>query len=153
MINERDDCYCERIIYPHTKSIETNSSLKDFDILSFTMHYTIGYQRLPELLRNADIPILSEDRTSDDPLIIAGGPCISANPMPLKRFLDICCIGEGECILNPLIDTYKRFENPKDNLEEFLKVKGLYIPKLNNRAQIALIDDMDKKFHMYHQLQ
>ena len=39
LINDRENSYCERIIYPNTRSIETNSPLKDFDIISFTMQY------------------------------------------------------------------------------------------------------------------
>ena len=38
-INERDDTWCERIIYPSTKSIETNTPGKNFDILSFTIQF------------------------------------------------------------------------------------------------------------------
>ena len=149
MLNEREDCYCERIIFPHIKSIETNSPLKEFDILSFTIHHAEEYFNMLDMLRKANIPILRKDRTSDDPLIIAGGPIITANPTPLNKFIDIFCIGEGECILNDLIDTFKKFDNPKDHLDEFLKIKGVYVPEFNNHTEIALIDDMDKKFHIY----
>lgn len=149
MLNDRDDCFCERIVFPYTKSIETGTSLNDFDILSFTIHHTTGYFNMIEMLKNANISILSEDRVDDDPLIIAGGPIITGNPMPVERFFDICCIGEGENILNPLLDTYKKFENPKAHLEEFLKIEGLYIPKFKNHTKITLIDNMDEKFHIY----
>lgn len=149
MLNDRDDCFCERIVSPHTRSIETDTPLNEFDILSFTIHHTTGYFNMIKMLKNADIPVLSKDRTADDPFIIAGGPIISANPMPVERFFDICCIGEGENILNPLLDTYKKFENPKEHLDEFLKIEGLYIPKFKNHTKISLIDDMDGKFHIY----
>ena len=42
---------------------------------------------------------------------------------------------------------YKKFENPIEHLEEFAKIRGLYIPKLNNRTDIALVEDMNKKYH------
>lgn len=147
MLNDRNDCYCERFIYPHTKSLETKSSLKEFDILSFTIHHTEAYFKIIEILKKADIPILRENRTNDDPLIIIGGPITTSNPAPLSKFIDIFCIGEGECILNKLIDTYKKFENPKEHLEEFIDIQGVYIPKFNNHTKIALIDNMDEKFH------
>ena len=149
LFNERDDCYCERIVFPHIKSIETNSSLNDFDILSFTIHHTDQYFKMIDMLKKANIPILRDDRTSDDPLIIAGGPIVTANPMPINEFVDIACIGEGECMLDDLIDTFKKFENPRDHLEEFLKIKGLYISEFNNHTDVALIDNMDEKFHIY----
>ena len=148
MLNDRDDCYCERIVYPNVESIETATPLKEFDILSFTVHHAEEYFNMMDMLRRADIPILRKDRTSDDPLIIAGGPIVTANPLPISRFIDIICIGEGECILDDVMDTFRKFDNPKDHLEEFLKIKGLYIPEFNNHTDVALIDDMDGKFHI-----
>ena len=41
------------------------------------------------------IPLLSEMRTEEDPLVIGGGPC-SYNPEPLADFFDLFYIGEGE---------------------------------------------------------
>ena len=113
MLNERNDCFCERIVFPHTKSIETNTPLNEFDILSFSIHHTTGYFNMIEMLKKDGIPVLRDDRTENDPLIIAGGPCITANPMPVKDFIDICWIGEVENGLYDFVDTYKKFENPK----------------------------------------
>ena len=38
-INEREDCWCERIIFPDPKSIESNTPSKYFDIISFTIQF------------------------------------------------------------------------------------------------------------------
>lgn len=148
MLNEREDCFCERIIYPDVESIETNTGLKEFDILSFTIHYTFSYFNLVDMLKKAGVPVLRKDRTNEDPLIIAGGPIVTANPMPLSDFIDIFFIGDGEYALNDFLDLYNKFENPREHLEEFAKIEGLYIPELNNRTNIALVEDMDKKFHV-----
>lgn len=148
LMNERDDCFCERIVYPNTKSIETDTPLKDFDILNFTIHTELDYFKVIDILKNSAIPLSRNERTNDDPLIIAGGPCVSANPMPLSDFIDILCIGEGEILLNELIDTYKKFKNPKGHLEKFMEIEGLYLPIFKNRTDIRLITDMDEKFHI-----
>lgn len=148
MLNEREDCFCERIIYPDVESIETNTSLKEFDILSFTIHYTFSYFNLVDMLKKSGVQVLRKDRTNDDPLIIAGGPIVTANPMPLSDFIDIFFIGDGEYALNDFLDLYNKFENPREHLEEFAKIEGLYVPELNNRTNIALVEDMDKKFHV-----
>ena len=148
MLNEREDCFCERIIYPDVESIETNTNLKEFDILSFTIHYTFSYFNLVDMLKKAEVPVLRKNRTNEDPLIIAGGPIVTANPMPLSDFIDIFFIGDGEYVLNDFLDLYNKFENPREHLEEFAKIEGLYIPELNNRTNIALVEDMDKKFHV-----
>ena len=147
MLNERKDCFCERVIFPYVESIETGSSLGEFDILSFSIYHTFNYFNIVDMLKKADIPILRQDRTNSDPLLIAGGPMVTANPMPVSDFIDIFFIGDGEYILNDFLDLYKKFENPREHLEEFAKIKGLYIPELNNRTDIALVEDMDKKYH------
>ena len=93
MINDRKDSYCERIIYPNTRSIETNSPLKDFNIISFTMQYEEDYFNIVKMLQDSEIPLRSKDRGDNDPLIIAGGPCATANPMPMADFIDLFVIG------------------------------------------------------------
>ena len=147
MLNDREDCFCERIIYPDVESIETETNLAEFDILSFSIHYTEDYFKVIEMLRKANIPVLRKDRTDDDPLIIAGGPCVTANPMPLSDFIDIFCIGEGENVLTDLTNLYKKFKTPKKHLKEFTKIDGLYVPEFNNRTNLAFVENMDEKFH------
>ena len=148
LLNEREDTYCERIVYPYTRSIETNSPLSDFNIISFTLQFEQDYFNLIEILKKAEIPIKREERKNSDPLIIAGGPCVTANPMPLFDFIDIFIIGEGEEVLKELIEKYNELDNPKDNLKSFLDIEGLYIPKYDNKTEIALIEDMDKNYHI-----
>lgn len=41
------------------------------------------------MLKKAEVPVLRHDRTNSDPLIIAGGPMVAANPMPISDFIDI----------------------------------------------------------------
>ena len=171
-INEREDTYSERIIYPSTRSLETNSPLSDFDIVSFSLQYEQDYFHVLEMLREADIPLRREDRTSDDPLIIAGGPCASANPLPLSDFIDIFVVGEAEAVMYDFLDLYsslnlskkskksKKSKNNKINENEdcidddkrdlapFLDIEGLYISEFNNETNIVLSDDMESIYHL-----
>ncbi|MBE6512496.1 MAG: radical SAM protein [Methanobrevibacter olleyae] len=168
-INEREDTYSERIIYSSTRSLETNSPLSDFDIVSFSLQYEQDYFHVLEMLREADIPLRREDRTSDDPLIIAGGPCASANPLPLSDFIDIFVVGEAEAVLYDFLDLYsslklskksKKSKNNKINENEdcidddkmdlapFLDIEGLYISEFNNETNIVLSEDMESIYHL-----
>ena len=171
-INEREDTYSERIIYPSARSLETNSPLSDFDIVSFSLQYEQDYFHVLEMLREADIPLRREDRTSDDPLIIAGGPCASANPLPLSDFIDIFVVGEAEAVLYDFLDLYsslklskrskksKKSKNNKINENEdcidddkrdlapFLDIEGLYISEFNNETNIVLSEDMESIYHL-----
>ena len=63
LANERDDTYCERVVYPSVRSLETNSPLRDFDIISFTIQYEQDYFNVLEILSKAEIPLRRNDRT------------------------------------------------------------------------------------------
>ena len=149
-INEREDCYAERIIYPSIRSLETNSPLADFDIISFSLQYEQDYFHVLEMLREANIPLRREDRTEKDPLITAGGPCATANPLPLSDFIDIFVIGEGESVLYGFLDVYSQMNKLKEkrDLSPFLNLDGLYISEFNNETNIVLPEDMSKIYHL-----
>ena len=148
-INEREDSYCERITYPSIRSLETNSPLADFDIISFSLQYEQDYFNVLEMLRDAGIPLRREDRTERDPLIIAGGPCASSNPLPMSDFIDIFVVGEAEAVLYDFLDLYLESGNKtKRDLSPFLDIQGLYVSKFNNNAKITLLDDMDDAYHL-----
>ncbi len=151
-VNDRQDCYCERIVYPAYRSLETNSPLADFDIVSFTIQYEQDYFNVLEILKKAGIPLRREERGENDPLIIAGGPCVSANPLPLSDFIDIFIIGEAEAVLYDFLDLYKDLENSKglnhNDLSRFADINGLYVSHLNNDVEIAILDDMTDAYQL-----
>ena len=143
-INEREDTWCERIIYPDITSIESNTSSKHFDIISFTIQFEEDYFNVLEMLKKAEIPLKRKERESDDPLIIAGGPCATANPQPLSDYIDLFIIGEGENTLNMLLDRFKK----GGELKDYLDIPGIYIPEFDNPTKISLVDDMDEAYHI-----
>lgn len=145
-INEREDTGCERIIYPDTNSIESNTPSKYFDILSFSLQFEEDYFNVLEMLKKAEIPLKRKDRGENYPLIIAGGPCATANPMPLYDYIDIFIIGEGEEIIGKFLDRY--LESPDKNLKKYLDIPGIYIPEYNNKTRIVLVNDMDEAYHI-----
>ena len=91
-LNEREDTWCERIIFPSINSIESNTSSRYFDIISFTLQFEEDYFNVLKLLKNSEIPLKRKDRGKKDPLIIAGGPSVSGNPLPLSDYIDIFII-------------------------------------------------------------
>ncbi len=152
LANERDDTYCERVVYPSVRSLETNSPLRDFDIISFTIQYEQDYFNVLEILSKAEIPLRRNDRTDKDPLIIAGGPCATANPLPLSDFIDVFVIGEAEVVLYDFLDCYLNLKNDgrfnRDDLSPFLDIESLYISEFKNKAKIAILDDMDNAYQL-----
>ena len=154
LINDREDSYAERIIYPSVRSLETNSPLKDFDIISFSLQYEQDYFNVLELLHSAQIPLKREDRGDNDPLIIAGGPCASSNPLPLSDYVDIFIVGEGEVVLNNFLNLYSELNDSnlsiKSNLDKFANLDGVYVSKLDNEVQMAILDDMVGAYPVYY---
>ncbi len=144
-INEREDTWCERIIYPNIKSIESNTPLKHFDIISFTIQFEEDYFNILDMLKKSEIPLKRENRQETDPLIIAGGPCPTANPMPLSEYIDIFIIGEGENTICELLD---KFKTSRKKLEDYLELEGIYIPQYDNKTNISLINNMDNAYHI-----
>ena len=145
-INEREDTWCERIIFPSIKSLESNTPSRYFDILSFTLQFEEDYFNVLKMLKEAEIPLKREDRGVDDPLIIAGGPCATANPMPLSDYIDVFIIGEGENAINDFIDIY--LKNPNKKLKKYLDLEGIYIPEYDNKTRITIIDNMNEAYHI-----
>ena len=145
-INEREDTWCERIIFPSIKSLESNTPSRYFDILSFTLQFEEDYFNVLKMLKEAEIPLKREDRGVDDPLIIAGGPCATANPMPLSDYIDVFIIGEGENAINDFIDIY--LKNPDKKLKKYLDLEGIYIPEYDNKTRITIIDNMNEAYHI-----
>ena len=144
IINKRDDALAERVFSPAIDmekllreqqipifSLETYRSLNSFDIVGFTIQHELCYSNILNLLELGHIPLRSEERKEDDPLIIAGGPG-SFNPEPLSCFIDLFVIGEGEEIIGEMIEVYKRWKDKKHSraklLEELAYIKGIYVP-------------------------
>src|SRR5262245_42336503 len=113
-MNQRADWACERCYAPAVDmeetlrreglplySLENYTPLAEFDALGFSLQYEISYTSILTMLDLAGIPIRSEDRTLEHPLIIAGGPC-AQNPETIAPFIDVFITGDGEPSL-PLI--------------------------------------------------
>jgi radical SAM family uncharacterized protein len=144
IINKREDALAERVFSPAIDmerllrerqipifSLEAYRSLNSFDIVGFTIQHELCYSNILNLLELGHIPLRSEERKENDPLIIAGGPG-AFNPEPLSRFIDLFVIGEGEEIVGEIIEVYKKWKDKKQNRAKLLKklahIKGIYIP-------------------------
>lgn len=118
LMNAREDWVCERAFTPwpdmegrlreHQRplySLETFTPLVKFDVLGFSLQYEIGATNVLTMLDLGGIPLRSSERTLDEPLVIAGGPC-AQNPEPLAPFVDIFVTGDGEPSLPRICDLW-----------------------------------------------
>lgn len=145
-INERKDTYCERVFAPWPDmeeqlrknniplyALETKDPIKDFDMIGFTLQYEMSFTNILNMLDMAQIKVRAEERSNDDPIIMAGGPC-AYNPETLSGIMDLFQIGEGEEMMNDVIDLYKKHKkigfDKKAFLREASHIRGIYVPSL-----------------------
>lgn len=122
-------------------SLESNTPLRNFDIVGFSLQYELSYTTVLNMLSLSGIPIKTEERVNSSssryyPLIIAGGPC-TVNPLPMSPFIDAFLIGDGEEAIKEILDTYALWKKDGDNKKESLlrtlsEIQGLYVPSVHN---------------------
>ena len=136
-INERGDTACERFFLPagpdekKLESVETGRSLDSFPVIGVMMSFETDYFNLPVMLQKGGVPVKSADRGEHHPLIIIGGPCATFNPEPLADIADVFVIGEGEEVINEVLDGIYRNKTAlrKDKLKCLANIKGIYVPR------------------------
>jgi len=150
LINKESDLMCDRIYAPDKdfcKLLEENNKTlfaleskrkpKEFDIVGFGLQYEMCYTTVLKMLELSDIPVLSKDRYKSDPIILAGGPCVS-NPSPISDFVDIFIIGDGEEVN---IEVLRKYIELKDKLsrneiiKELSNIKGVYSPLFPKKTE------------------
>ncbi len=146
LFNEKPYIWCERVFAPWTDmedimrerniplyALESGDAITNFDFIGFTLQYELSYTNVLNMLKLADIPIKSKDRTELSHIVVAGGPC-ACNPEPLAEFIDIFFIGEGEEVDLEVIELYRQCKAEGKTKAEFLKkaaqIKGVYVPAL-----------------------
>ncbi len=144
LLNSYDDVVCERAFWDKEQrlpalAIESQRPLSDFAVLAFSVTYELDYFNVVQILKDSGIPLYAADRDERHPLIIAGGPCITANPMPLSLFFDCLCIGEAEPILPAMLPVLS--EGIKDKRHQLLKslaaLPGVYTPQHHTGTQVV----------------
>ncbi len=139
-MNRRDDWACERAFTPlgdmeqllrDSKkplfSLESFTPLVDFDVLGFTLQYDLCYSNVLTMLDLGGVPLHTEDRTMEHPLVIAGGPC-AVNPEPMSPFIDLFVIGDGEESLPAVCDAWLRQKRAGRNREDALAELAARLP-------------------------
>lgn len=146
LLNNREDTWCERVFAPWIDfeqvmrengiplyALESLDPLTDFDVIGFTLQYELSFTNVLNMLDLAGIPLLSKERDELTPLIVAGGPC-ACNPEPIADFIDLFMLGEGEEVMNELMDLFKECKLSGIGKKEFLcraaQIEGVYVPSL-----------------------
>ncbi len=135
---------CERVFLPDDDelaeyeksgtpllSLETQSRVRDFDLVAFSISFETDYLNMARMLQLSGIPVWSKDRTHFDPLVIMGGAASFLNPEPIADFTDVIAVGEGEILAYQLIDAIIENDGKDDILRALAKIgRGFYVPSL-----------------------
>jgi len=123
-------------------SLETLTPLSEFDLLGFTLQYEMTYTNILNILDLSKIPIFSKNRGEEDPIIIAGGSG-SVNPEPIRDFIDIFVIGDGEEIIIQLMEKIKKYKQQNYKRDDILRhlsspKDGIYVPKYFQKNEYVI---------------
>ena len=144
VMNGMDGVWCERVFAPWGDmeqamrdnslplwALESQTPVREFDMIAFTIGYEMAYSNILNMLNLADVPLRSKDRQGLKNIVFAGGVC-AFNPEPLADFIDFFSLGEGEDITVEILQLYDRAKAEgwsKDVfLHEVAKIPGVYVP-------------------------
>lgn len=105
---------------------------QEVELVGFSFSWELDYVNILQLLEFLDIPLHSQSRENEHPLVFGGGPVLTANPEPFAAFFDVILLGDGEVLLDQFITAYHqvRTSNRSTQLRHLAQVPGLYIPGL-----------------------
>lgn len=131
--NKQENVRCERVFCPDSDfesllketdtplyTLENGIPLKNLDMLGFSIGYELGITGVLSILENGKIPLLKEERTEEDPIIIAGGVG-ATNPAVFSIFFDAVYIGEAENEMFILLNELGKLKKEGKSRSEILK--------------------------------
>ncbi len=153
VMNEMEGVWCERVFAPWGDmekamrdnalplwALESQSPVKDFDMIAFTIGYEMCYTNILNMLDLAGVPVRSADRKGLKNIVFAGGVC-AFNPEPLADFIDFFSLGEGEEITEEIVRLYDRAKSEDWAKDAFLlevsKIPGVYVPSFYEHSYHA----------------
>ncbi|MCI0153015.1 TIGR03960 family B12-binding radical SAM protein [Dermacoccus nishinomiyaensis] len=148
VLNERDDALAERTysMWPDMEAkmreagvpqftVDGHRSVRDFDVLGMSFSTELGYTNMLTALDLGGIPLHADERTIDDPIVLAGGHS-AFNPEPIADFIDAAVIGDGEeavLLITDIIKEWKLAERPggrRGLLLELARTGSVYVPSM-----------------------
>lgn len=144
LVNDHPDFMADRVYAPEKDfkesliksgkelySLECKKSLKEFDIIGFSLQYEMSYPTVLSMLNMSGINVKSAVRKEDAPIIIAGGPC-AYNPLPLSNFIDAFLIGDGEDVILEVCEMMKGAKaqalSRQEKLKKLSEIEGVFVP-------------------------
>ena len=148
ILNERGDAVAERSYAPWLDleselrtaevplfSVDTHRAAGEFDVIAFNLSAELVYTNVLNCLDLSRVPVRSEARTDEDPIVLAGGHC-AFNPEPMADFIDAFVIGDGEepvGDVTEVVGAWKRggrVGGREAVLHDLATMPGVYVPSM-----------------------
>jgi radical SAM family uncharacterized protein len=155
IMNQSADVLAERVFAPwpdmetqlttcnlQLTTLESQKPLKDFNVLGISLGHELTYTNIVTMLKLGGITVRSAERKENEPLVMAGGPCVF-NPEPVADFVDFFVIGEAEEVLVEIIDALRKTLNATrlTKLQTLAALPGIYVPGINKSVKKRYIKD------------
>jgi radical SAM family uncharacterized protein len=147
ILNERPDARAERSYAPWPDmeaemrargvplfSVDSHRAAGEFDLIAFNLSAELVYTNVLNCIDLAGVPIRSERRGPEDPLVLAGGHC-AFNPEPLADFVDAFVIGDGEEVVGEITAAVAQWKaggrtdgSRQRLLRDLSTIAGVYVP-------------------------
>ncbi len=130
MFKSIDEMKDVNIEYICSDTASTQYKIQELGLIGFSFTFDTDFLTIFSILEKYGIPLKSEERGEEVPLIFAGGPVVSANLLPYSDFFDFFIVGDGEDVNIKVVNICK--ENKDKSKSEILKLlsnlEGVYIP-------------------------
>ena len=137
----------ERVFLPDSArepplSYERLRPLAEFPVVALSVAYELELAGLVRLLDAAGLPLWASERDERHPLLLAGGPLTFGNALPLGPFADAVVLGEGEGVLEAVMNTLRSSRRRSDALSELARLGHVWVPGLGGKPpSLARADD------------
>ncbi len=134
----------DRAMLDVPRTLEEDQPIGNYPILAYSVAYELEIAGVVETLDTAKIPVLVKDRDARHPLLIGGGPLTFSNPAPMAPFFDVIIMGEGEELIEELINIARDVSYVRDRLWDALAGKpGYYLPHIHGEVvpPVAAVSD------------
>jgi radical SAM family uncharacterized protein len=115
-------------------TVDSHRPVGAFDLFGLSFSTELGYTNMLNALDLAGIPIRAEERTDEDPIVLAGGHA-AFNPEPIADFVDAAVLGDGEEVVLAISEVVREWkaEGCPGGREEVLRrlavSGGVYVPR------------------------
>lgn len=141
-LNQIPGVVCERFFLPDQEemewyqragspllTLESRRPVADHDVVAFTCNYEPDYANILKMLELAGLPLRQVDRGENHPLVLLGGAITLLNPEPVADFFDFICVGEGENMMEPMVQALRATTGqPREERLAALAEQKFYIP-------------------------